>query len=802
MVLSYISLAQNNAITQLWQESNGVYSSKFGVPTVVDNSDNFYRAGFEKHAQGGTDVRLQKIDEEGTLLWTATVAASGGGVGADIYEPTKITTDGSNIYLTGIVTYVSSGETDFFVAEVNSSGAVQWFTLDSASGNDVTADILYDGNTSSIYVTGTTERDGDYDMLLAAYNLNGVEQWLVAKDYNGNADLGAVLQEDGGNFIVNGSSQQNSVQWDIASWVYDDGGSFVSHSRNTGLTAASHQLEDAAIEAGHINITGSAVTSSLQEFKVVCLDANTNYLWQNTYSKNSLPASGTAIIPSTNSFVAVGYVTHAANNENILVRKYNLSGTLLWSKEFDFDGANDRGVDIIEDTEGNYMILADVTDGAQKDVYIYYLDGTNGDLEWSERVSDDAGLDETGISLEGAFGGEVYVTYEVNNLSVTEAYSYEEMDFPLDNEPLSRGQLYIANSGQLKDFSGQSVMDVRYYSYGSYPDHYFTDDGFSFVVFDSTQVQRIDLDFLNANSTHVGHLEEFERPTHYNYYNNYLKYEQQGTADVLAYPGLYENINTFISSNSEGFKMIFVLENGANLQDMAIDVTGASGFTLSGGDFHIQNMNGDDVIWMEPVSFEEGNPEYEDDDCVEYYMEDGNLKFTTECDLSYPYVIQVKVGNGVAYTKSSIENMDWSSFYGSVHGDYCEDMKVDNSTGDIYICGTVNSLDFPPNSGVSNVPINFGPGLIVKFNDDAEVEWATIFGGQDFGANVKKMALDDNIPGLTGMELHVVGEWSVFGQASSTLATDIFDRTNIPSTAYQQTSPDAIDHPQYGTLFC
>ncbi len=63
-----ISFSQNNAITQLWQESNGVYSSKFGLPTVVDNSDNFYRAGFEKHAQGGTDVKLQKIDNEGSLV--------------------------------------------------------------------------------------------------------------------------------------------------------------------------------------------------------------------------------------------------------------------------------------------------------------------------------------------------------------------------------------------------------------------------------------------------------------------------------------------------------------------------------------------------------------------------------------------------------------------------------------------------------------------------------------------------------------------------------------------------------------
>ncbi len=104
------------------------------------------------------------------------MAASGGGVGVDVYEPTQITTDGTNIYVAGIVTYISSGETDFFVSEVNSSGAIQWFTLDVEAGNDVTADIIYDGNTSSLYVTGSTERNGNYDLLLASYASDGSEE--------------------------------------------------------------------------------------------------------------------------------------------------------------------------------------------------------------------------------------------------------------------------------------------------------------------------------------------------------------------------------------------------------------------------------------------------------------------------------------------------------------------------------------------------------------------------------------------------------------------------------------------------
>ncbi len=757
--------AQNNAITQLWQESNGLYSSKFDVPTTVDNSDNFYRAGFEKHLQGGTDVKLQKIDEEGTLLWTATVAASGGGTGVDVYEPTKITTDGTNIYITGIVTYLSSGETDFFVSQVNSSGAVQWFTLDVTSGNDVTSDIIYDGNTSSIYVTGTTERNGDYDMLLAAYNQSGVEQWLVAKDYNGNADLGAVVMEDGGNFIVNGSSQQNNVQWDIASWVYDDGGNFVSHSRNTGLTAASHQLEDAAVANGHINITGSAINSSLQEFKVVCLDANTNYLWQNTYSKNSLPASGTALVSSANSFVAVGYVTHATGNENILVRKYSLSGTLLWSQEFDKAGGNDRGVDIIEDGDGNYLLLADVTDGGQKDVYIYYLDGSSGGLEWSERVSDDAGLDETGISLEAAFGGEVYVTYEVNNLSVTEAYSYSEIDFPVDGEPFSKSNFYIANSGQLKDINGQSAMDIRYYSFGLNPEMYFSDDAYSVQVLDpdDDEFQRIDFSLVNSLSTHVGFVEEYDKETHFNYYKAHgLKYEQQGSYDVLAWPDIYVGIDAFASTNSEGFKLTFVLEDGSTLDDIELDIDGSGGFSISGGQVVIQTET-ENIVYLEPFSYEQESPEIVDDDCIEYVISNGNLKFSYTCqgDLAYPYVIVVKVGVGSVYSAASIENMDWSTFFGGNSDDGAYSVDVD-SDQNIFVGGYSSSTQLNINSGISVrglTSANAEQGMVAKFlGNNLKIAWVSFLAEESIIKNIKLFDVWPANPNFAPEELHFVGE--------------------------------------------
>ncbi|WP_417608936.1 T9SS type A sorting domain-containing protein [Owenweeksia hongkongensis] len=755
------STAQNNVITQVWLESTGVQSGVFGAPTTIDASDNLYRAGFEKLSNGGTMAKLQKIDNEGQLEWTADLNPTG--TITDKYEPSKVVVNGSDIYMAGIVTYTTSGESDFFISKVNQSGILQWLTIEQESGNDVAADMMYDATTSQIYICGTTERNGDYDMLLAAYSDGGSEQWLVAKDYNGNADVGAKIYRDGSNIVIQGSSQNSPVDWDIASWFYTDGGSYISHSRTTGLNAASDELKDGAMQNNHILLTGKTTSGSNTSFKVVCLDANNNLLWQDTYSKNANAEEGLALTPISNGFVATGYVTASPGNEDILIRKYDLNGNALWSREMDVDGANDRGVDIIEDSEGNYIVISDVEVNGQTDVYMHYLEASTGNELWSTAVAQDAAVYEKALSIEVAFGGEIYVTYENDGQAVTESYSYSEVDFPMDNESFSRGSFIIANGGQLRDDNGQVVTDVRYYTFGQHPEMYYSDDRMSVLVVNqnTNQVQRIDYDFVNATGTHVGQLAEYEKETHFNYYKGIAKYEQQGTFDVLAYPELYPNINAFISSNSAGFKMTFVLENGADLNDIEVDINGSSGFNLSGGNLEVSTI-ADPINWLEPYSYPQNDEEKENDECIQYYLSEGNLKFVSGCgELSYPYVVTIRSGVGAAYGVSSIGNMDWSTFYGGDDNDVAYGVAT-SSWGDIYVGGLSASTILPdPNSpgGVKTRSSYPTSGVIIKFNSNFVIKWVTFLPDESL---VKAIALYDNLSSnnlnSSPEEVHFVGE--------------------------------------------
>ena len=755
----------SNVITELWSESGGIYSNQFGIPTAVDINNNLYRAGMEKQSYGGTDVILEKLDEEGELLWSANLNTSG----VNFYEPSKIYEHDDMVYVTGIVTYLSNGETDFFVSKVDGeAGNVEWFVLDEHDNNDVSADILYDEGSGSIYICGTSERNGDYDMLLASYDGDGENNWLVTKDYDTHIDVGAKVALSDGNLVVNGSSQPTSTSWDIVSWSYETGGTFISETRSSGTTTSSDELSDGVVQDNYINLVGKSLQGTDNDFKMICLDANNNVLWLNTFDKNGLEDEAIAVVATSNAFVATGYATDALGDADILVRKYSQSGTLLWSNEIDGEGEDDRGVDIIEDGEGNFLVLTEVTTQGQSDVYLHYLNGSSGSVIWTEVIANDPGINENGSSLEANFDGEVYVTYEVNNLTTTESYSYTEIEFPLDDESFSKSVYLITNSGQLKDENGQSSLEERYYSQGLYPAMYFGDDFFSIQMANSSQneLQRIDFNFLNSEETHIGQLEEYEKDAHYNYYKNLgLKYEQQATFDVLGYPDIYSDIDAFVSSNSEGFKMTIVLGSGSDISDIELEIYGSTNTALSSGDLTVETINGD-VTWMEPFSYADDG-EIADDDCIDYELVDGVLKFNRTCsgEMAYPYIIQVKVGTGAAYSTSSIDNMDWSTFFGGNNDDGAYGVTVD-SDHSIFVAGytestTLNTKGANLTNGVNVNNLNSNvaeQGMIIKFLDNFEIKWVTVFPDASFIKAIEAFDNLSSIPTVAPEEIHVVGE--------------------------------------------
>ena len=153
--------------TLQWNTFLGGTTMDSSAGIAVDGSGNVIVAGSSNAAwtQGNSPVRaytgltdtfVAKLDSSGTLIWYTFL----GGTGND--NATDITTDGSgNIYITGYcdATWGTPfrrwrGIKDGFVAKLNSNGELQWNTFLGSGSDEESTGIAVANGTGNIYVAG------------------------------------------------------------------------------------------------------------------------------------------------------------------------------------------------------------------------------------------------------------------------------------------------------------------------------------------------------------------------------------------------------------------------------------------------------------------------------------------------------------------------------------------------------------------------------------------------------------------------------------------------------------------------
>jgi hypothetical protein len=94
----------------------------------------------------------------------------------------------------------------------------------------------------------------------------------------------------------------------------------------------------------------------------------------------------------------------------------------------------------------------------------------------------------------------------------------------------------------------------------------------------------------------------------------------------------------------------------------------------------------------------------------------------------------------------------YCSYFGGSHSDDVSDMAMDEE-GNIYICGTTQSLDLPTTPGAHQESFAGGAGVydgfVAKFNDAYQLEWCTYFGGQG-SDQVNSITYQNNHVYITG----------------------------------------------------
>jgi len=178
---------------------------------------------------------ITKFDQDFNVLWSTYF----GGGGADNINALSTSSDGAifitgntsseNLGTTGVhqVEPITNTNTNSYLAKLNSSGEVIWYTYISGSGLTLAEDLALSSDGSMVYVTGISfdaddhgfinahqpEQGGNGDCFLAAYSAaDGDLLWGTYYGGNGSESEGDVgVMENGTVILTGGTSSEENI---------------------------------------------------------------------------------------------------------------------------------------------------------------------------------------------------------------------------------------------------------------------------------------------------------------------------------------------------------------------------------------------------------------------------------------------------------------------------------------------------------------------------------------------------------------------------------------------------------------
>ena len=367
-------LRPNTDPTPIWHTFLGGSGDDIGYSVIVDESGNIYVAGLSvvswgsplRALSGNGDAFVAKLDSSGTLLWHTFL-------GGNTYDRGfSIALDGNgNIYISGSSygtwgnpIQAHYGNSDAFIAKLDSSGNLLWNTF---FGNPSTYD---DGHgitvdeTGNVYLAGTLGAPGAYVAFVAKFDPSGNLTWALPMGGSGYDQASSVVVDASGNIFVSGISE---ATWGSPLRAFSTGtDSFIAKINPTGSLIWNTFLGGSGIEdsiysivldeSGNIYATGYSdatwgnpiqAYSAGRDTLTLKLDSSGNLLW-NTFMGGIYDEFNTSIVVD-----GIGniYVTGENSVNYGVVLIYNSSGSLL--SETAISGS---GYGIARDENGNTYV--------------------------------------------------------------------------------------------------------------------------------------------------------------------------------------------------------------------------------------------------------------------------------------------------------------------------------------------------------------------------------------------------------------------------------------------------------------
>jgi hypothetical protein len=759
---SLLSAQPQTFYLEEWHASDGSQDeTPDRVVSVYDFIGHTYVAGSTLNQYGRKDLLLTKFNSSGGEVWSEVFNLTDST--ANVIVGNIILMPGPALVVTGSVYNGPANNYDALTVRFDTSGNYEWHQLfnGTASYYDGGADLFFDQN-NRIYITGGTTNSGTLmDFLTICYDASGNQQWVQTYDGFGLFDAAAYIDHRiVPHITVVGAVQMDDTTWTAATVKYTTAGTQYG-SAAFGDEVTLDEVKDIATDDdGNIYITGyNSDDGTGRDIITLKLDEELELQWTARYDGAAHlddEGHGVAVDASGNVYVA-GHTGTASQGKDYTVLKYNVGGTLQWSKHYNgAAGMDDAARDIAVDDAGQVYVTGYCTENHTRDYFTRILSQSNGDEVWSARFNglynkDDEAhrllLDPAGnITLTGKTGmPDDKTTY------TTVRYVKRSILLPPDEEAASNAINYIENKGQLLRTDGEEAADIHFYCAGQYPALYFRHDGLSLVLAHidtsaATQdtMHRVDIAFHKSKGDERIYALE-ERPEFYNYYLGHIPEgrERVRLHDRLVHTDAFSGIDVQYYSNGGGVKYYIVCQPGADLDDIALVFSGHESLSTDGAGNLVIGTSLEEIVLPRPEAFQvDGSGNESSVGWTPGYSVEGDTVRLTYGSINQSLYLVFRIKSIAA---SSILAVDWVTYFGGSGFDACLDLALDGSDN-FFLTGLTNSPVFPEGEGDITID-GTNDAFIVKISNADQVEWRTVLGGNgnDNGVGVDVFAGDEKV---------------------------------------------------------
>ncbi len=345
------------------------------------------------------------------------VNIAGGAVDETVYNATK-TSDGGYVAVGYTFTY-GAGIYDVLLSKYNSSGALTWSKTWGGVNNEFGQSVIQTSD-GGYAVTGYTDSygAGSYDLILIKYDSSGTVSW--SKTWGaatfGEQGFSLVQTSDGGYAVIGQTATYGAGQDDVAIIKYDSSGT-VSWSKTWGGTGTDQgrsivQTSDGGYVAA---VYTDSFGAGSGEVALIKYDSTGTVSWNKTWGGAGSDFVQSITQASEGGYVVTGFTDgYGAGNNDLFIAKYDVSGTLLWNKTLG-GTASDIGATVTQTSDGNYAVVGQTASyGAGSNDILLAKYNPSGTLLWSKTWGGT-------VSDTGAYGGQ---TSDGGYAAIGTSYSY------------------------------------------------------------------------------------------------------------------------------------------------------------------------------------------------------------------------------------------------------------------------------------------------------------------------------------------------------------------------------------------